>query len=138
MVIFKKILKTKSDPNIHQNAPNCTIFKKFLVKACPEPPITKRMASQCAEATCKFRNLKKKFLAIPLPNPGYAPGWCNFTIHSVYINAKHVLWHTHSNADGRRIVKQLEELDNYVILNENQHATTKMTRPLTLQFCILV
>ena len=41
------------------------------------------------------------------------------------INAKHVLWHTHSNADGRRIVKQLEELDNYVILNENQHATTK-------------
>ena len=41
------------------------------------------------------------------------------------INAKNVLWHTHSNADGRRIVKQLEELDNYVILNENQHTTTK-------------
>ena len=76
MVIFKKILKTKSDPNIHQNAPNCTIFKKFLVKACPEPPITKRMASQCAAcrfATCKFRNLKKnswpspcQILATPL------------------------------------------------------------------------
>ena len=28
------------------------------------------------------------------------------------INAKHVLWHKHCNADGRRIVKQLEKLDN--------------------------
>ena len=41
------------------------------------------------------------------------------------INDKHVFWHIHSNTDGRRIVKQLEELDTYVILNENQQATTK-------------
>ena len=28
--IFQKILKTKSDKNTHQNAPNCTILKNFL------------------------------------------------------------------------------------------------------------
>ena len=35
-----------------------------------------RMASPCAAccfATCKFPNLKKKFLGPPLPNPGDAP-----------------------------------------------------------------
>ena len=39
MVIF---LKTKSDPNIHQNAPNCTILKNFLEGACPRTPLAKR------------------------------------------------------------------------------------------------
>ena len=49
MVIFKKncikngdflnFLKTKSDPNIRQNAPNCTILRKTLrEQAGPEPP----------------------------------------------------------------------------------------------------
>ena len=37
---------TKSDQNIHQNAPNCTILKNFLGGAYPPP----------------------------LPNPGDAPG----------------------------------------------------------------
>ena len=31
MVIFKIFLNTKSDPNIHQNAPNWTISKIFCV-----------------------------------------------------------------------------------------------------------
>ena len=35
---FWKILKTKSDPNTHQNAPNCTILKKILGGYAPEPP----------------------------------------------------------------------------------------------------
>ena len=59
---------TKSDQNIHQNAPNCTILKKFLGWACPRTPLAKRMASLCAAcrfATCKFPNLKKKFLGPP-------------------------------------------------------------------------
>ena len=71
-----KFFKDKSDQNIHQNAPNCTILKNFLGGACPRTPLTKRMASPCAAcrfATCKFPNLKKKFLAPPLPNPGDAP-----------------------------------------------------------------
>ena len=53
---------TKSDQNIHQNAP----LKKIIGGggACPRTPLAKRMA--------KFPNLKKKFLAPPLPNPGDA------------------------------------------------------------------
>ena len=38
MVIFKKILKTKSEQNIHQNGPNCTISKKFVGGHAPQPP----------------------------------------------------------------------------------------------------
>ena len=38
MVIFEYILKTRSDQNIHQNAPNCTILNKFLGGACPRTP----------------------------------------------------------------------------------------------------
>ena len=75
MVIFKKYLKTKSDQNVHQNAPNCTILKKILGGACPRTPLAKHMASPCAACrfvTCKFTNLKK-ILGPPLPNPGDAP-----------------------------------------------------------------
>ena len=36
---FRKELKTKSDQNTHQNAPNCTILKKFLEGACPRTPL---------------------------------------------------------------------------------------------------
>ena len=49
MVLFEFFLSKKSDPNIHQMAPNCTIFKKFIGGACPRtpppPPPAKRMAS---------------------------------------------------------------------------------------------
>ena len=41
MVIFGIFLKTKSDQNIHQNAPNCTILKNFLGGACPRTPLAK-------------------------------------------------------------------------------------------------
>ena len=65
MVIFK----TKCDQNIHQNAPNGTIWgTKILGGACPRTPLAKRMASPfaaCRFATCKFPNLKKKFLGPP-------------------------------------------------------------------------
>ena len=38
MLIFKEYFKTQSDENIHQNAPNCTIFSKFFrVPYAPEP-----------------------------------------------------------------------------------------------------
>ena len=36
MVIFGNFLKTKSDQNIHQNAPNCTILKIFPGVCRPE------------------------------------------------------------------------------------------------------
>ena len=70
MVIFEYFLKTRSDQNIHQNAPNCTILKNFLGGACPRTPLAKRMALPCAACrfvTCKFPNLKKKNLAPPPP-----------------------------------------------------------------------
>ena len=38
MALFKIFLSKKSDPNIHENAPNCTIFKNFLGGHAPEPP----------------------------------------------------------------------------------------------------
>ena len=45
--------KTKSDQNIHQNAPNYTVLKHFLGEACSEPH------SKAHRATGKFINLKK-------------------------------------------------------------------------------
>ena len=43
MLFFIKFSKTKFDPDIHQNAPNCTIFKnvlggRWLGEHAPEPP----------------------------------------------------------------------------------------------------
>ena len=56
---------TISDPNIHHNAPHCTILKKFLGQGGG------------VFVTCIFPNLKEKIIANPppppLPNPGYAP-----------------------------------------------------------------
>ena len=40
------------------------------------------------------------------------------------INAQHLLWSSRSNTAGRRIMKQFEELSEYVILNSNQEPTT--------------
>ena len=51
-------------------------FKKFSRGGMPPNHLAKCMASPCAAcrlATCKFPNREKKFLAPPLPNPGYAP-----------------------------------------------------------------
>ena len=60
-------------------------YKKiFSGGACPQTPLAMRMASPCAAcrfATCKFPNLKKKFLGPPLPNPGDAPElYCNYVV----------------------------------------------------------
>ena len=38
MVLLEIFLSKKSDPNIHQNTPICTIFKNFLGAHAPEPP----------------------------------------------------------------------------------------------------
>ena len=35
---LKKILKTKFDQNIHENAPNCNILETISVEHAPEPP----------------------------------------------------------------------------------------------------
>ena len=79
MVILKKYIKNgsflkffsskKSDPNIHQNAPICTIFKNFLGGTCPRTPLAKRIASPCAE--CRFATCKspKNSWPPPLSNP---------------------------------------------------------------------
>ena len=74
-----KILKTKSDQNIHQNAPNCTILKKFLGGGMPPNPPSK--AHGFAMRSMSLRNMqisksgKKNSWPPPLPNPGDAPGW---------------------------------------------------------------
>ena len=46
MIILEKILKTKSDQNTHQNAPNCTILKIFLGEHAPKPPSKKSEKSE--------------------------------------------------------------------------------------------
>ena len=46
-MVILKILKTKSDPNIQQNAPNCTI-KKMSRESMPPNPLAKRMISPCS------------------------------------------------------------------------------------------
>ena len=66
MVLFEIFLSKKSYPNIHQNAPNCTIFKKFSGGHALEPP---HVASRHAN----FQISKKKNSWPPLPNPGNAP-----------------------------------------------------------------
>ena len=38
MILFENFLSKKSDPDIHQNARNCTILKKILGGHAPEPP----------------------------------------------------------------------------------------------------
>ena len=42
MLTFREFFKTQSDQNIHQNAPNCTIFSIFFLGGAsiyaPEPP----------------------------------------------------------------------------------------------------
>ena len=62
MVLFEIFLCKKFDPNIHQNAPNCNIFKKISRGGMsPNPP--------------NFQISKIIFLPPPpLPNPGDAPG----------------------------------------------------------------
>ena len=73
-----KTLKTKSDQNTHQNAPNCTILKKFLGEHCSMPPNPPSKAHGEAMRSMSFRDMQisksdKKILSPPLPNPGYAP-----------------------------------------------------------------
>ena len=67
MVIFKNF-QTKSDPNVHQNAPNCTILKKFSL-ACPRTPYLNSMSLRDMQISIS----KKIILAPPLPNPSYVP-----------------------------------------------------------------
>ena len=68
---------TKSDQNIHQNAPNCTILKKNSRRCMPPNPPSK--AHGFAMCSMLLRNMQipkseKKILPPPLPNPGDAPG----------------------------------------------------------------
>ena len=61
MTFFKIFLKTKSDPNIHQNAPYCTIKNNFGGGgACPQTPLAKRMAEI-------FKSEKNIYLSPPPP-----------------------------------------------------------------------
>ena len=75
-------LKRNSDPNIHQNAPNCTILKKILGGACPRTPPSKAHGKS-----------EKNFPPPPpLPNPGDAPASLYTTcIHLLFI-FKFLLW----------------------------------------------
>ena len=65
-------LKTKSDPNIHQNAPNCTILEKSSRGDMPPNPPAERMALRDMQIS---KSEKKKFLAPSLPNLGYTLGY---------------------------------------------------------------
>ena len=68
MLLFENFYSKKSDPNVHQNAPNCTIFKYFLGGGhAPEPPIK---AHGFAMRTISLRDMQisksqKKIIAPP-------------------------------------------------------------------------
>ena len=61
---LKKILKTKSHPNIHQNVPNCTILKYFS-GGMPPNPLAKHIQISKSEKNISWPNYS-------LPNPGDA------------------------------------------------------------------
>ena len=48
MVISEKNFKTKFDPNMHENALNCTSLKINFRRACLRTPLAKRMISRHA------------------------------------------------------------------------------------------
>ena len=82
-MVLLKFFKVKNLIQIynktHQIAP---FIKIFSGGACPRTPLAKRMASLCAAccfATCKFPNLKKKFLATPPPPKSWRRPWSNTT-----------------------------------------------------------
>ena len=47
MVLLEIFQSKKSDPNIHQNAPNCTIFKIFSRGGMPPNPPPKSWGRPC-------------------------------------------------------------------------------------------
>ena len=80
MVLFE-IFKVKNLIQIYTKMHQIAPFLKNSRGACPRTLLAKRMASPCAArrlATCKFPNLKKKFLDPPPPKSWGHP--CN--IHS--------------------------------------------------------
>ena len=46
MLIFRELFKSQSDQNIHQGAPNCTIFSKFS-RAAYAPESLKHIGLLC-------------------------------------------------------------------------------------------
>ena len=78
MILFEIFLSKKSDPNIHQNAPNCTNFK-YLFGGGGMPPNPPSKAHGFAMRSMSLRDMqisksqKNSWLPPPLPNPGDAP-----------------------------------------------------------------
>ena len=94
MVIFEIFLKTKSDQNIHQNAPNCTILKKFIGGACPRTSLTKLMASPGA-ACRSLRDMQipkseKKIHAPPPAKSWGRPCYTTYLGHNSSCMIRHV------------------------------------------------
>ena len=82
---FKQFFNTKSDPNMHQNAQNCTILDNYFFRssAMPTNPYSKAhvfaMLSTSLISDMQIPKYEKKILA-PLPNPDYAPAF-HFFMH---------------------------------------------------------
>ena len=74
MIIFEIFLKLKSDPNILQSAPNCTVLK-----------------CACRFATCILPNLKNKKLLPPPPCQILAtPLWTVMSVIRVRSKSKNI------------------------------------------------
>ena len=59
--IYKKL-----DHNIHQNTPNCTSLKYFLLEVCPEIPLKSQWICHAHHAASRPANLSKKSSCPPL------------------------------------------------------------------------
>ena len=67
---------TKSDPNVHQNAPNCTILKKKSHEGMPPKPPSKAPGFAMRSMSLRDNQIfkyDKNNSCPPLADPGYAP-----------------------------------------------------------------
>ena len=99
-----KFLRTKSDQNIHQNAPNCTILKKFLGGG-GMPPNPPSKAHGFAMRSISLRDMQickseKRFLGPP-PAKSWGRPWvlqthhyskCSGTISSNLFHHTHLMY----------------------------------------------
>ena len=78
--VLKINLNTKSDQNIHQDAPNCIFFKTFLGGACPLACVQLVSLFLCENSYFSFRMLSKyklKRIIYNMFSKTFSWGCCN-------------------------------------------------------------
>ena len=82
---FCNFLNTKSDPNIHQNAANCTIKKNYLGRMPPNPPSKARRFAQ--RDTSRKRDVSPQYYPPPMFEHGFTPLTKNDHFQRLFTNS---------------------------------------------------